>query len=99
MIAIANHAEGCILSVRAQPGARRNAIVGEQAGMLKVAVAAPPDKGRANDAIVEVLVEALGIKRSQVALVGGPTSRAKKFLVKGLTCDSLRDKLHSLLEI
>ena len=84
-VQIADHAEGCILPVRAQPGARRNGIVGEQAGMLKVAVTAPPDKGRANDAIVEVLADVLGLKRTQIVLVSGPTSRQKKFLLRGVS--------------
>ena len=96
MIQISAHSEGCVLAVRAQPGARRNAIVGEQAGALKVAVTAPPDKGRANEAIVEVLAESLGLKRSQVELVSGQTSRAKKFLVRGLTAESLQNILRNI---
>ena len=54
-IQIREHPDGCVLSVRAQPNAKRDAIVGEHVGMLKVAVSAPPDKGRANEAIIEVL--------------------------------------------
>src|SRR5687767_10449967 len=84
-IQIADHAEGCVLPVRAQPGARRNAIVGAQAGMLKVAVTAAPDKGRANEAIIEVLADSLNLKRAQIELVSGPTSRQKKFLIRGVT--------------
>ena len=83
-IQIAEHAEGCVLPVRAQPGARRNGIVGEQAGMLKVAVTAPPDKGRANEAIINVLADALSLKRSQIELVSGPANRQKKFLIRGV---------------
>ena len=98
MIDIRDHADGCVLSVRAQPAARRNAIVGEQAGALKVAVTAPPDKGRANDAIIEVLAEALGVKRSQLSLVGGMTSRAKKVLIAGMKAADLRNRLQSLME-
>jgi uncharacterized protein (TIGR00251 family) len=98
-IDISDHPEGSVLSVRAQPGARRNGIVGEQAGALKIAVTAPPDKGRANDAIVEVLAEALGLKRSQVELVSGPTSRAKRFLLRTLTAETLRNKLRTLLDV
>ena len=90
MIQIVEHAQGCVVSVRAQPGARRNAIVGEQAGALKVAVTAPPDKGRANDAIMEVLAEALGLKRSQVELIAGQTSRAKKVLLVGVSMERAR---------
>ena len=97
MIQITEHIEGSIIAVRAQPGARRNGIVGEQAGALKLAVTAPPDKGRANEALVEVLAESLGVKRSQVELVSGATSRAKKFLVRGMTPEALREKLTSIL--
>lgn len=84
-ITITPHADGSVLAVRAQPGARKNGVQGEQAGALKVAVTAPPEDGRANAALVEVLREWLGVKRSQVELVGGPTSRNKSFLVRGVT--------------
>jgi len=93
MIAITDHAEGLILPVRAQPGARRSGVQGEQAGALKIAVTAPPLDGRANDALTDVLREALGLKRSQVVLVGGLTSRAKRFLIKGLTRAELEAKV------
>jgi uncharacterized protein (TIGR00251 family) len=99
MIQIAEHAQGCVVSVRAQPGARRNAIVGEQAGALKVAVTAPPDKGRANDAIIEVLAEALGLKRSQVELVAGQTSRAKKVLLRGIKAVQARELIERAIQV
>jgi uncharacterized protein len=85
MIAVTENAEGCILPVRAQPGAREAGIIGEHAGSLKVAVTAPPDRGKANKALVEVLHEALGVKRSQVELTSGETSREKRFLIRGIT--------------
>ena len=81
MIAVTEHAEGCVLPVRAQPGARKAGVLGEQNGALKVAVTAPPEDGRANQALVEALREALGLKRSQVELIGGQTSRDKRFLI------------------
>jgi uncharacterized protein (TIGR00251 family) len=96
-IQITQHAEGCILSVRAQPGARQNGIMGVHAGSLKVAVTAPPDQGRANDVLVEVLADALDLKRSQVALLQGMTNRQKKFLIRGLSPDALAQKLTTLL--
>src|SRR5438105_2714360 len=97
MIRISDHAEGCILAVRAQPRARRNAILGQQAGSLKIAVTAPPDQGRANQALVEVLCAQLGLKKSQVELISGPTSREKKFLVRGMTAGNLASQLLKLL--
>jgi uncharacterized protein len=89
-IAITKHSEGVILAVRAQPGAKRNAVLGEQAGALKVAVSAPPEDGRANAAIVEVLRDWLGVKRSQVELASGQTNRNKTFLIRGVTPEELQ---------
>lgn len=97
MIAVTDHAEGCVLPVRAQPGARRSGVQGEQAGALKIAVTAPPQDGRANEALVEALRQALGLKRSQVELIGGQTSRDKRFLIRGLTRDELQTRLDGLL--
>ena len=97
MIAITEHVEGFVLPVRAQPGARKAGILGEQAGALKVAVTAPPEDGRANKALVEALREALGLKRSQVELLSGPAGRDKRFLIRGLTRAELAQRLAVLL--
>jgi uncharacterized protein len=96
MVAVTPHAEGCVLPVRAQPGARKAGVRGEQAGALKVAVTAPADQGRANVALVEVLREALGLKRSQLELLSGETSRDKRFLVRGLTPAELQMRVGAL---
>jgi uncharacterized protein len=82
MIAITEHAAGCILPVHAQPRARKAGILGEHAGTLKVAVTAPPEEGRANKALAELLAKTLGFKRSQVELLSGETSREKRFLIQ-----------------
>lgn len=97
MIAVTEHAEGCILPVRAQPGARRAGVQGEQAGALKVAVTAPPEEGKANQALIETLRKVLGVKRSQVELIGGQTSRDKRFLIRGVTRAELEARLAELL--
>ena len=85
------------MPVRAQPGARKAGVLGEQAGSLKVAVTAPPEDGRANQALVEVIRELLGLKRSQVELLSGQTSREKKFLIRGLTRAELTARIAGLL--
>lgn len=85
MIQATDHADGCVVPVRAQPGARRSGIVGVQGGALKVAVTAPADQGRANKALAATLADVLGLKKSQVELLSGPTSRDKKFLLRGVT--------------
>jgi uncharacterized protein len=98
MIAVADHAEGCMLPVRAQPGARKAGVLGEQNGALKVAVTAPPEDGRANQALAAALREVLGLKRSQVELISGRTSRDKRFLIRGVTRAELEKRLALLME-
>jgi uncharacterized protein len=97
MIALKEHAEGWILPVRAQPGARKAGVLGEQGGALKLAVTAPPEGGRANQALIELLRELLGVKRSQVALLSGPTSRNKMFLIGGSTRAELENRIRAKL--
>jgi len=97
MITLVPHAAGTVVPVRAQPGARKNAVLGERAGALRVAVSAAPEKGKANAAIQEVLAEALGCKRSQIELLSGETSRDKTFVVSGLPAEELRRRLATLV--
>ena len=98
MIALTIHAQGVILQVHAQPGTRKNAVTGEHAGALKVAVSAAPEKGKANAAVAAVLAEALGCKPSQVEIHSGQASREKKFLVTGITAEELRKRLDALMD-
>jgi len=78
--------EGAVLvPVRAQPRASRNKVLGQQRSALKIAVTAPPEDGRANDAVAKTLAKALGVRPSAVTLAAGPTSRDKVFRVTGVT--------------
>jgi hypothetical protein len=84
MIKLVDTPEGVIVPVWAQPRAKKDRIVGEFNGCIKVAVTAPPEGGRANEAIAEVIADALGLRGSAVQVVGGLTSRQKQVLVKGV---------------
>jgi len=97
MIEVTSHPQGCILPVKAQPGARKNGIIGEHAGALKVAVTAPPEDGRANKALIETLARAIGIKRSHIELLAGPTRREKRFLIRGMQSSALLAAIDSFL--
>jgi uncharacterized protein (TIGR00251 family) len=81
--------EGIILSVRAQPGARKDEIVGKWADSIKVRVTAPPEKGKANEAIIKLLAKKLGLKKPAISLISGETSREKKILLQGVSCAEL----------
>jgi len=96
MIDLQPHAEGTILPVHAQPGARRNEIRGEQDGRLKVCVTQSPEKGKANKALIALLSKSLSLRKSQLELLSGPTSHQKRFLVRDLSPAELAQRIGSL---
>src|SRR5262245_13428539 len=97
MIELEATTTGVVLLVHAQPGARRNAIIGEHAGRLKVAVTEAPERGKANKALIELLADALGVKRSQVRLLSGDSGSRKKFLIVGGDLSGLNRRLGDIL--
>ncbi len=58
-------------------------------------LAAPPERGRANDALLELLATTLRVERARIRLVAGATSRDKVVEVEGLTLDEV-ERLLSL---
>jgi len=88
--------DGAVLvSVKAVPGASRTRIMGEWNGRLKVAVAAPPEKGKANKAIVVLLANALGVSRRDVEVVAGHTNPLKTIRIDRIEVDAIRAALQS----
>lgn len=86
-------ADGITFAVRAQPRARRNALAGVKGDALKICVTAPPEDGRANDAIIELLAETIGVKRRQIEIISGATNRDKIVRVTGTTRTALEAAL------
>ncbi len=66
-----------LLQVKVVPGASRTRFVEEWNGRAKFAVAAPPDKGKANKELIEFLADRLGLRRSDFSIVAGQTSPRK----------------------
>ena len=97
LIDLEQRANGVTLPVKAQPGAKRNGITGVHAGQLKVSVTQAPEKGKANQALIEVLADCLSLKRSQISLVSGETSGQKKFLITDITLPDLQARIVSQL--
>ena len=79
-----------VLRLHVLPGAGRTAVVGRHGDALKVRVAAPPERGRANDACVALVADTLAVPPAQVELVSGPSSRAKRVRITGLEADEVR---------
>ena len=84
--------------VQAVPGAGRTQVVGRHGDALKVRVAAPPEQGRANDALAKLLADALGVAASAVEVVAGPASRRKRFRVTGCDPAVAADRIRDLLD-
>ena len=98
MIELSDYPDGAVLPVRAQPGAAKNGIRGEQNGMLKVAVTQVAEKGKANKALVEVLAKGLGLKKSQGELIAGELSSQKRFLIRGVSREELAARIDAAIE-
>jgi uncharacterized protein (TIGR00251 family) len=88
---------GVILKVKVSPGAKRNQVKGVDAGALKVAVTAPPEKGKANEAVVELLADYFGLPRREVSILHGHTSRSKVVMLTGASIEDVKAKLGLLL--
>ena len=89
--------DGVTLAVRAQPGAKKTAIVGVygegDAAQLKIAVQAPPVEGRANEVLIRFLAETFALPRASVEIVSGELGRSKVFLLRGVSVERTRQIL------
>ena len=78
------------LSLKVVPGSSRDDVVGWLGDSLKVKVKAPPEKGRANEAVVALLADRLGIDASSITVVSGHGSPAKVVAVDGMDDEAIR---------
>jgi len=76
--------DAATLKLRVSPGARRPGLGGRHGDAWKVRVSAPPEDGRANDAVLALLSDALGLPRAAVEIVSGHASRDKTVMLRGL---------------
>lgn len=84
---------GVIIRVKAVPGARRTRVAGALGDRLKVQVAAPPEDGRANSAICQLLAELLGVRPGAVMVNAGMTSPQKTLHITGIDVAAARARL------
>jgi uncharacterized protein len=80
------------LTVRLQPRARRDEVVGERNGAIVIRVSAPPVDGRANAALCRLIAKVAGVAPSRVQVVRGHTSRDKVVRVDGIDAETLHRK-------
>ena len=86
------------LTLRTHPGARQDALRDRMAdGTYRVDVTAPPEGGRANEAVCVLLAELLGVRTSDVRVIRGRTSRRKVIEVDRLESDEIERRLEAAL--
>jgi uncharacterized protein (TIGR00251 family) len=84
------------LAIRVQPGARSTGFAGWYGDLPKLAVVAPPVDGAANDAVVAAIAAAFAVRRRQVHLISGMTSRTKRVEVDGISDGELSARVAEL---
>ena len=81
------------LQLRVSPGAARTGVVGRHGAAWKVRVAAAPEDGRANAAVVRLLADTLGLAVRDVEIVSGHGSRDKTVALAGIDPDETERRL------
>ncbi len=85
---------GIVIPVKVQPNSSKEGVMGVHAGQLKVAVNAPPDRGRANKAVIKVLAKWMAIKSANIYLIHGEKTKDKEIFLKNIT----KKDIHKLVE-
>ena len=84
---------GVVFSAKIVPGSSRTAIAGLLNGKLKIKVAAPPEKGKANQCLVEFLAKQLGVRKNAVSIISGQTNAVKGVQVSGISAEAVLKRL------
>jgi uncharacterized protein (TIGR00251 family) len=92
---LTSHPDGVILSLKVQPRASKNEIIGELGAELKIRVTAPPVDSAANEAVLEFLANRLGCPKRNLELTKGQTSRHKRVLIRGLSVTQVETLINS----
>lgn len=84
---------GVRLSVKVVPGASRSKVQGVWQNALRIAIAAPPENGKANQEVLDFLAKVFDLKRRDVTIVRGLTSPQKVILLNRMDLKTARLRL------
>jgi len=85
--------KGAAFAVIVVPRAKRTEIVGRQGEAIKIKVAAPPEMGKANEELLNFLADKLEVRKEQLEIVAGTSSRKKLVSVTGMEPAEVEKKL------
>lgn len=90
---IQENSNGVVFTAKVVPGSSRTAVAGVLDDMIKIRVAAAPEKGKANQCLVAFLARQLGVKKNGIEIVSGRTNPVKQVQVTGISAIELLRKL------
>jgi uncharacterized protein (TIGR00251 family) len=93
-LTIENIEGGVVFLTKIVPGSSRTCVCGIFNGMLKIKISTPPEKGKANQCLLEFLAKQLGVKKSAISIISGQTNPIKQVQVLGVSSNSLIEKLN-----
>ena len=93
MIKISETKNGIIIIVRARPGAKQTKMLGEYDGAVRIALAAPPEKGKANKELVRFLAKEFEVTQTDIEITGGETSKDKRVLIRAKDIEPIKNKI------
>ncbi len=73
-----------MIEVKVEPRSSKKGIAGVMDNMVKVKLTAPPVEGEANEQLIEVLSELTGVRKSDIRIVRGLSSRRKVVEIRGV---------------
>ncbi|AQT69063.1 hypothetical protein STSP2_02248 [Anaerohalosphaera lusitana] len=92
---ITSQADGVHFTVKVVPGSSKTDLAGILGDMIKVKVAAPPEKGKANKCLTEFIAKLFGIRKTDVSVVAGQTNPVKQLCVSGISADKVVETFKS----
>jgi uncharacterized protein (TIGR00251 family) len=85
---------GVVFAAKIVPASSKTVVCGLLDGMVKIKVSAAPEKGKANQRLLEFLAERLDVKKSAVSIISGQTNPVKSVRVLGISAGTLLKKLN-----
>ncbi len=91
--AIQEDTTGVVFTAKIVPGSSRPVVAGVLEDMIKIRVAAPPEKGKANQCLITFLAQQLGVKRNAIEILSGHTNPVKQVRAVGVSAAQLLERL------
>jgi len=83
------------LHIKVVPGSSRSRFAGRLGDAIKIQISAPPERGKANAAVIKLIADTLGLGANQIEIVKGHSQPRKTLQISGIEQDELDRRLAS----